>query len=295
MEKKKIQNDYSIEKLNKSIQNINVVSQKLIKNKNSNADEEVKLKKNVNYLKLFSKNVLKEDDNQQISYLENMLKLSKEALQSTGDEYLEILWEMYDTSNFYIHNLDYSLSYYDYFLHLFFLNNKNLDNLLKKQIITIDKERKKIVSSLDTSNSNFNYAEFYENQLETGNDSEILKEKKNFLIDLNILQIFCFSQMNLFYTSLSSFIINTESSVMLLYKTISLFAICLWNIEKKENFVGSLIFVIGGVLRDHARSYLKTKGILNENLSYHLCSNQVRRFKYNYRTTNIHITLLRKY
>ena len=46
------------------------------------------------------------------------------------------------------------------------------------------------------------------------------------------------------------------------------------KVIKKENFISSLLYVLGGVLRDMARSYLKTKGILNENLSYHLCKHK---------------------
>jgi hypothetical protein len=100
--------------------------------------------------------------------------------------------------------------------------------------------------------------------------------KKNFLVDCIIIKIYANCEIKMFYTSLSSFIVNTKSNVMLLFKAISLFSLCLWQFEKKENFIDSLIFIVGGVLRDLGRSYLKTKGILNENLSYHLCKKHVK-------------------
>lgn len=94
----------------------------------------------------------------------------------------------------------------------------------------------------------------------------------NFLIDILILLIFSRSKLNEFYTSLSTFLVTTQGNSYLLFKIISLFSICLLNLNKKENFLNSLLFIIGSSFRDHAKSYLKSKNMLNETITYHKCS-----------------------
>ena len=47
-----------------------------------------------------------------------------------------------------------------------------------------------------------------------------------------------------------------------------------FHLKNIENFVSGLLYIFGGILRDLGRSYLKTKGIYNENLSYNKCENE---------------------
>lgn len=270
MQQIKSEISFSIEKLNKSIKRLNKVVE--IENNNLSEKDEMSIKKSINYIKKYSEWIKSSVDSEKIVFLKQLLNISSNSFKIHGDDLTESLWNLYDCKSFHIFSSDSSFTYYEFFVHLFFQNCKNIDILMKHGLFLINKENKKIDCHFSVDKYHKIECEF---KFELENTQSQEQAQKNFLIDLVIFLILTNADIKGFYTSLSSFIITTNSSVMLLLKVISLFALCLWQLEKKENFVPSLIYTIAGVLRDHGRSYLKTKGVLNENLSYHKCTKKV--------------------
>ena len=131
--------------------------------------------------------------------------------------------------------------------------------MIDQEIIKLDLVTKKVQFSYEKFISKYPMESFKENDF-------------NFLIDLLIFRIFPLTKIEGFYTTLSGLLIQDFRNVLKFFKIISLFGICLAQFDKREDFIGSLLFVAGGVLRDIARCYLKTKGVFNENLSYHKCT-----------------------
>ena len=110
--------------------------------------------------------------------------------------------------------------------------------------------------------------------------SNYIKENKlssNQIIDIIILMIYSVNDFQMFYTTLSTFLVTTSNSTILLFKIMSLYSIIFFNFKdfnNKDNFLDSFIFVLGSVLRDHAKSYLKSKNRYDETLTYHKCSKE---------------------
>jgi hypothetical protein len=258
------------------IETLNTLSLKTYpdKKENKDIDKEIDKDKNISqrYVNDIKEIFEKENKNEKINNnLLELLCMNDESLSKHGDELLENLWKLYANTIFNIPSLTTISTPEQFFIDLFFLNNAKLNTLKEQNIIKIKENLIEINIS----------KEFVENNILSKDSSkEALLNNRNVLIDLIIFNMFCKTaskDLKGFYTSLSGFVVTTESSVFLLYKTISLFALCLFTMEKKENFVDSLFYILSGVLRDHARSYLKTKGVLNENLSYHKCSKHVKK------------------
>lgn len=212
--------------------------------------------------------------------IEDLLRVLLHAdfsfLAKYGDELLEKIWLLYDKEDFYMGSTDDSESLdasksNDLFksqLNLFFLfgsGSKLVRRLLEAGVISIAN------SAIKFNSSELLIAFTSENQL-----------SRNNLVDLLICLLFSLVDFKLFYTTLSSFIVSTNNSTMLLFKIITLFSLCMLRLDRKADFCDSLLFVIGSVLRDHARSYLKTKGRFNESLTYHKCTKKHGRSDHQY-------------
>ena len=212
-------------------------------------------------IKSFCSDLEQVDKKDLIKSLINIIQFDEIVFEKYGDDIVEKLWEYYDDKDFNM-NIE---SESNFFINLFFLDQNIVELLLEKNIFNIN--NKKITScSIDDLRAKF------DDILTTLH----INKQKNFIIDVIVFYIFTKIDLKYFYTCLSSFIVGTKSNVMLLFKCIALFGLSLQQIDKKEDFLDGLMYIVGGVLRDHARSYLKTKGILQENLSYHKCENHVK-------------------
>jgi hypothetical protein len=197
----------------------------------------------------------------QIDYLKNLFNFSEDYFKKHGDDLMEKIWLLYDDNNFTIDIVQDNLTSNVFFFDLFFLKSTNIKKALES--FSTDETGKITSKSIEEIRANINKL-----NLSDLNPSE----QKNFLIDYLVMLVYSKADIKNYYTSLSSFLIQTNSSVMLLYKILALFGLFFLQLDKKENFLDGLLYIIGGVLRDHARSYLKTKGILQENISHHSCS-----------------------
>ena len=200
------------------------------------------------------------NDNSIKDFLINCFDFKKEFFVKLGDNLLERFWTLYDMT---ITTKE--------------LNRPKVTDL--KFPIEKDDLFKSLVSLflVDTSDIN-TIVTFDQTKINFTSDTSLIKSfilknnlNRNEILDLIVVMTFSLIDLQAFYTSLSTFIVQTFNSSLLLFKTITLFSICILVIEKKENHVDSLLFITGSVLRDHARSYLKTKNKYNESLSYHVC------------------------
>jgi len=262
MDEKKAKNP--LEKLENLVNKLNNVLTKLEDNPSDNEIKE-KEKKYIGYLKLYFDNLGLKDttDETIINSLILFLNLNEKFLKKYSDEFIEKLWALYDYSKFHLNKFEFNNeNYLVNFTNLFFLFDEQIfslgNNLFEDNV---EKHTRKLKSVVDR---NFWLTEASK-LLPPFKD---LTHQKNFLIDLFIYKIFSTIDLKPFYVALASFIINTEKSIVLLYKVIALFSLAISQLEKKEDFCDGLFFIVGGVLRAHARSYLKTKGILNESLSF---------------------------
>jgi hypothetical protein len=198
-----------------------------------------------------------------IPFLQNLFLFDEAFFIKHGDDLADKVWELYDDKNFNLDIPEYK-HFSSFFINLFFMNKNLVEQLLANKVFYIEGNR---IKSADINA----VREFNKELFPKLNQNEL----KSFLLDYLIMYIFSKAELRNFYTSLSSFLVGSKSNVMLLFKCLALFGLSLWQLEKRENFLDGLLYVIGGVLRDHARSYLKTKGILQENLSYHKCKDKV--------------------
>jgi hypothetical protein len=84
-----------------------------------------------------------------------------------------------------------------------------------------------------------------------------------------LLKIFSYTKPDIFYTSLSGFLMSLDNRVIKFYKTLSFFAFCLWTLSnKKDDLVRSSLYILGGVLKDFSRSLLKTEKVDINTLTY---------------------------
>jgi len=223
-----------------------------------------KEKKYVKNLKLYFENLHKEKDKDMVIHaLILCFDLSEKFLIKYSDEFIERLWHLYDYSSFYLNKFNFNEeNYLVNFTNLFFLFDEHFLSFPKD--IFEDNEEKHTRKLKPGINKNY-WTEVAPKFMPKFKDST---QQINLLIDFFIYKIFSTIDLKPFYVAIASFIINTEKSVVLLYKVLALFSLAISQLEKKEDFVDGLFFIVGGVLRAHARSYLKTKGILNESLSY---------------------------
>ena len=256
MEEKKQKNFVvSAEQFSKIVNKLNKIYDNQTDPKFKEKEEKYK-----NYVFKYVENLVKQDSKIVIESIKELFNIKKEFLEKTGDELIERIWKLYDLKSFDKGNIviDKDNNFINLVnIFLLFNNFKYFDTLFEI-------ENMKIKQKIAIKKEHLNDLQF-----------KSLGENKNTLIDLFIFFIFSTVELKSFYTSISTFILNTDSCVILLFKTIALFGLCLAQVTKKEDFVASVYFLIGGVLRTHARSYLKTKGILNENLSEICCNKHV--------------------
>jgi hypothetical protein len=134
-------------------------------------------------------------------------------------------------------------------LKVFFEFNDNLQTLKENNVFYIGEEDNKV-------HFNMPIAEFSKLKFAHGS----LQQEINFHLDILILYIFSQAELKNVYVTLSSFISTThETNIIQLFKLISLFGLSIYQIEKKENFLDSLLYAIGGIMASHAISYANTK------------------------------------
>lgn len=238
-------------------------------------------------------------------FLTEILSLDFTFYSKYGDDLLEKFWILYDKDSILIEGCMSIVDYIkiikekkgkesinrqelQYYLLSQFLqhNEKNLERLIKNKIIKlkeINEINKKSIDNNITNNNNNNDSNTPLNVQENNNISftssnQDLKDyvsinnlKQNDILDIIVLIIFTKIDFQNFYISLATFLVSTNSSTVLLFKIISLISLCFVNLNNISNFTDSILFCLGSVLRDHARSYLKTKNKYDESLTYHVC------------------------
>ena len=245
---KKKQPDFSYEQYTKVIESLN----QIVNNPDTTYDN--KREKNVLYLKAYIEHIGKLPlAESKKSFHTFLTMISDDVYKRYGDEFTEKLFTCYSSDEGIIVSHD-SQTPYEYFLYLFFLNQPVLSTLINQKVVVIDPLAKIITINQEllktVSVDSFTY--------------------NSNIIDLIILRIYSFSKIESFYTSITGELMGINSSVVKFYKVMSLFALCYFKMDKKENFIGSLLLISGGVMRDLARCYLKTRNVFNENLSYHI-------------------------
>ncbi len=195
-----------------------------------------------------------------------VLQLKPAVMLKYGSELLDKIWELNDEVNNYIppdallsQPFDKRLTpreLMEYFLQLLFGGGKTVSELLSEKFVMIDEDKKKV-----------------------GIDEEKIKElvvnpdkyvnDNNLLSNLMLLKIFAYTKPDIFYTSLSGFLMSLDNRVIKFYKTLSFFAFCLWALSnKKDDLVRSSLYILGGVLKDFSRSLLKTEKVDINTLTY---------------------------
>ena len=194
-----------------------------------------------------------------------LLQLKPAVLTKYGSELLDKIWDLSD-NNEYIppeeilsQPADKRLTPMElmkYFLALFFGNKNSLRDILDNKYIIIDEEKRKI---------NINE----EKCKEIGTNSDKYINNNNLLSNLLIIKIMTYTNPESFYTGISSLLMVLDNSVIKFYKALSLFSFSLWFLSnKKDNLIKSLLYIIGGVLKDFCRSLFKTEKIDIKNLVY---------------------------
>ena len=195
-----------------------------------------------------------------------LLQLKPAVITKYGSELLDKVWELNDDINEYIppeeilnQPVDKRLTPLElmkYFLQLFFGQKHNIENLLKDKYIIIDEEKRKI-----------NINEEKCKDISTNSDKYI--NDNNLLNSLMIIKILTYVNPESFYTGISSLLMVLDNSVIKFYKSLSLFSFSLWTLSnKKDGLVKSLLYILGGVLKDFCRSLFKTEKIDIKNLIY---------------------------
>jgi hypothetical protein len=195
-----------------------------------------------------------------------VLQLKPAVMLKYGSELLDKVWELNDEVNNYMppdallsQPFDKRLTpreLMEYFLQLLFGGGKTVSELLSEKFVVIDEDKKKV-----------------------GIDEEKIKEivanpdkyinDNNLLSNLMLLKIFSYTKPDIFYTSLSGFLMSLDNRVIKFYKTLSFFAFCLWTLSnKKDDLVRSSLYILGGVLKDFSRSLLKTEKVDINTLTY---------------------------
>ena len=242
------ENKFTYEKLGNAVHKMNNIIDKF-----ETTYDDLKEKGAV-YLKNYLDWVKTQDSDLIYKSLFLFLDLKTSFYEKYGNEIIEKLWPIYDESKFSLKINEIKNEFPSFFICLFFLDNPIYKDINEKGIIEVNKEEKK----------------FQKNEEKLKNDKNILKDS-NSIIDILIFKVYTISKIQIFYTTMTGLLLSLNNSVVKFYKVLSMFALCLWQMPEKYKFIGSILYVMGGVLRDFGRSYLKTKGIYNENLSYHHC------------------------
>jgi len=279
---------FTLEKLKKVIIKLNTfLNESQDNNSNSNKSEKQteKLKKFLNYINKYSESLKNDKEENVLEYLIVLAEnLSEKVYENQGDEIMEELWKLYRINtdqlkfnpnkilkdlNCCKNNLKFQVNNNpEYFLNMVLMNENLTDKLLKEKIIVFNDEKREVKFDLEISD--------LISLLKEQNENSSLSIKINNILDLIFLKILCRGNMKTFYTILSSMLMLTEGKTILIFKIISYFSLCLYTFENKESFIGSILFIIGGMLRDYAKSYLKTKGLERIIFSEHKFSHQVK-------------------
>jgi hypothetical protein len=257
---------FDIEKLKKTIENYNT----FLMNKNdAQLDEKI-----VTYFNKLSFSLKNSNNTEAIKlFLIEIFSLDFSFYKKYGDDLLEKLWNLYDTKSIVLEGCVSIDNIYNS-NNSRFVNKANLFSHLLAQFLQFNSG---LLVSLTESNI-INAEKLASNKIEITTDKDCIIKfitdnqlSRNGIIDILILLIYSKIEFQEFYTTLSTFIVTVNTSTVLLFKIISLFSLCMINLENKFNFIDSLLFVTGSILRDHARSYLKAKNKYNECLTYHVC------------------------
>ena len=93
--------------------------------------------------------------------------------------------------------------------------------------------------------------------------------ENNLLCNLMIIKIFTYTKSEIFYTGVSGLLMSLDNRIIKFYKVLSLYSFALWNLNhKKEDLIRSILYIIGGVLKDFSRSLLTTEKIDINNLAF---------------------------
>ena len=195
-----------------------------------------------------------------------LLQLKPTVITKYGSELLDKIWKLDDEMNDYIPPVEIleqpkdkkltPIELMKYFLKLLFGNKDDVDKLLNEKYITIDGEKRQIKINEEKCK-------------EIGKDKDKYISENNLLQNLMIIKIMTYTNPEVFYTSISSILTILDNSVIKFYKILSLFSFTLWTLSnKKDRLVISLLYIIGGVLKDFCRSLFKTENIDINKLIY---------------------------
>ena len=195
-----------------------------------------------------------------------LLQLKPTVITKYGSELLDKIWKLDDEMNDYIPPVEIleqpkdkkltPIELMKYFLKLLFGNKDDVDKLLNEKYITIDGEKRQIKINEEKCK-------------EIGKDKDKYISENNLLQNLMIIKIMTYTNPDVFYTSISSILTILDNSVIKFYKILSLFSFTLWTLSnKKDRLVISLLYIIGGVLKDFCRSLFKTENIDINKLIY---------------------------
>ena len=268
----------TMENLEKSVKNINAIIDMIDTRQDENREQMII------FLKIFcddltdkfkgkNNNETTDTKEQEMPIMErinktliNLLQLKSSVITKYGSELLDKIWELNDEMNEYIPPEEILSQPKDkrltpeelmkYFLQLFFGNKQNIENLLNDKYIIINEEKRKIDINEEKCK-------------EIGLNSEKYINENNLLFNLMIIKILTYVNPQVFYTGISSLLMSLNNSVIKFYKMLSLFSFSLWTLSnKKDNLIKSLLYIIGGVLKDFCRSLFKTEKIDIKKLIY---------------------------
>ena len=196
----------------------------------------------------------------------HVLQLKPSVMLKYGSELLDKVWEINDEEANYLPPDELLSQPFDkrltplemmkYFLQLLFGAEKKISELLDEKYIIIDEDKRKVSINEDKLKEMAATPEKYINE-------------NNLLCNLLIIKIFTYTKSEVFYTGLSALLMTLDNRVIKFYKILSLYAFCLWNLNhKKEDLVKSSLYIIGGVMKDFSRSFLKTEKIDFNSLLY---------------------------
>ena len=188
-----------------------------------------------------------------------ILQLKPNAMLKYGSELLDKIWEISDDDNNYLPPDDLISQPFDkrltpletmkYFLQLLFGGANKVEDILSEKYITIDEDKRKININEEKIKEMVATPEKYIND-------------NNLLCNLMLIKIFTYTKPDIFYTGVSGLLMSLDNRVIKYYKTLSLFAFTLWNLNhKKEELVKSILYILGGVLKDFSRSLLNTEKV----------------------------------
>lgn len=100
------------------------------------------------------------------------------------------------------------------------------------------------------------------------------KEKNILLVNLFIIKVLSYAKLETVMKYLDNKLLQLGNKVKELFKYLSIYSFCLWADRNKDNKIGRLLYVIGGLLKEYGRSALRTEGVDVNSLLY-FTENQV--------------------